>query len=191
MRLFLAITIPETVKLALAKFQEHLQSPFLIGNWVGHEQFHVTLKFLGRVSEPQRESLHTVMESYAEQQAPFEIHIDELSVFPNLVVPQMLWLGAHSPKLVRIGNELESLLFPLGFPKEKRDFQGHVTLARLKRGRIKPIWLEERLTYFVPQSFPVKKITLYESETTPKGPEYHAVEHFRFQRVEKKGVAMP
>ncbi|MFC1595974.1 RNA 2',3'-cyclic phosphodiesterase [Candidatus Margulisiibacteriota bacterium] len=180
MRLFLAITLTEDIKKKITIFQDLLRSPFLTANWVHHDNFHITMKFLGNVSGNVLVRLEEELQRFALQQEPFKLSVSEIGVFPNLVVPRVLWAGTRSEKLAELADGLDSILAPLGFEEKKRDFVGHITLARIKRGRIKTSWLEERTTHFFLPELRVKKITLYQSTLTPQGPVYKVVKHFRF-----------
>ncbi|MFC1478141.1 RNA 2',3'-cyclic phosphodiesterase [Candidatus Margulisiibacteriota bacterium] len=183
MRLFIAITLPEKVKLQIAGFQKDLRSPFLIGNWVPHDNFHITLKFLGNVRDEELQNrIETSLQNLALSRQPFKLTLSDVGVFPNLAAPRVLWVGTQSDQLSGLSYELDSAMEPFGYKPEKNDFVGHVTLARLKRGRIKPSWLEEKAAHFKPQEISVKKITLYQSTLTEKGPIYKVVKHFRFDR---------
>ena len=183
MRYFIAITIPETTKQEIAKFQSKLHTPFLTGNWVHHNNYHITLKFLGNIkSDYQLNQIEEILSKLTSSVKPFSLTISNTGVFPNLDYPRTIWLSTDSAELTAVAHSLETQLTPLGLDLEKKDFVGHITLARIKRGKIKPAWLEERTTHFKPLTVPVKKISLYSSVLTEKGPVYSIVKHFRFNR---------
>jgi len=180
MRLFVAITIPEATKLKIAKLQKELHSPFLIGNWVRHENFHITLKFLCSVPETALPQLEEILEEFTRALQTFSVNLSEIEIVPTLADPKTIWLSGASEQLTRLAKALETALDPLAFSPDRESFVGHVTLARLKRGRIKPDWLEVKVAQFKPQEVTVKKITLYQSFSKPTGPEYKVIKHFRF-----------
>ncbi|MFA5928832.1 MAG: RNA 2',3'-cyclic phosphodiesterase, partial [Candidatus Margulisiibacteriota bacterium] len=150
--------------------------------WVPPDNFHITLKFLGAVKEDTLADLQNVLQALSVKFKPFELLLSEVGVFPDLSAPQVLWVGTRSAELEALAKEIDSALEPLGFQLEKRSFVGHVTLARLKRGRIKQSWFDEKMTSFVPQNIAVKKITLYQSTLVDKSPVYKVLKHFRFDR---------
>lgn len=180
MRLFVAITLPEPTKLHIAKLQRELHSPFLVGNWVRHENFHITLKFLGNVADASLESLEKLLNSFVEPRKTFSVSLSEVQVVPFLSAPEMIWLSCQSNSLTLLAYDLDQALQSLGFSPAKEQFVGHVTLARLKRGKVKPQWLEARVAQFKALDVEVKKITLYQSCLKDSGPEYKVIKHFRF-----------
>ncbi|MFH1428498.1 MAG: RNA 2',3'-cyclic phosphodiesterase [Candidatus Margulisiibacteriota bacterium] len=183
MRFFIAITLPEKVKLHIARFQKELRSPFLIGNWVRHDNFHITLKFLGNISDEEiLNRIESNLHDLALTLQPFNLTLSEIGVFPNLSAPGVIWVGTRSVLLTDLSHQLDKEMEPFGFKQEKHDFVGHVTLARLKRGKIKPSWFEEKAAHFKTLEISVKKITLYQSTLTDKDPVYKVVKHFRFDR---------
>jgi 2'-5' RNA ligase len=78
------------------------------------------------------------------------------------------------PLLLDLQRRLDSQLQGLGFPKEKRPFQGHLTLARAK-GRLEDRRLKEALEglgAFRTASFAVESVVLFQSTLRPQGAIY-------------------
>ncbi|MFX0087387.1 MAG: RNA 2',3'-cyclic phosphodiesterase [Candidatus Hodarchaeota archaeon] len=99
---------------------------------VKSSQLHLTLKFLGEISEKQ---LVSVQDSIKEIKFPsFEIALEKFGVFPNINRIRVIWVGISdgNEKLKELAHLIEESLQPLGFFKEKRPFSPHLTLARVK-----------------------------------------------------------
>lgn len=126
-RCFIAVNLSEGIKRELEKLQKNFEDLPL--KFVKPESMHITLKFLGEVEEPR---LRRLMEKMDEIRAKsFTIRVSDLGVFPNERVPRVLWAGA-SGDFGEVHQEVERVTSELGFPKEKRAFHPHVTIARIK-----------------------------------------------------------
>jgi 2'-5' RNA ligase len=97
-------------------------------------------------------------------------------------MPRILWLGAKSKELVQLQEKLQNSIKPMLSQERLKPYHPHITLARLKYGQIKQRWLDSRTADFIAITLIIKKITLYNSKLTRKGPVYHAYQHFRFNR---------
>jgi 2'-5' RNA ligase len=136
-RSFIAIELPEEVKSGLHRLQAELKLPqHTFVKWVAPEGIHVTLKFLGNISQEKVAEVTKVMEQASQGSIPFQLEISEVGAFPNLRQPRVLWLGIRGEidKLVAWQQRIDSGLVPLGFAKETRPFTPHLTLARLREG---------------------------------------------------------
>ncbi|MEW6679899.1 MAG: 2'-5' RNA ligase family protein, partial [bacterium] len=88
------------------------------------------------------------------------------------------WSEKGFDSLSLIANSLEDSLFKIGFPKEKRPFSAHLTLARIKspqKTNLLSPYLSKR---FIIDEMSVKEIMLIESKLTPKGPIYTELQVF-------------
>ncbi|MFC1985114.1 RNA 2',3'-cyclic phosphodiesterase [Chloroflexota bacterium] len=134
-RSFIAIELPEKLKLALGRLEVQLKSgmqPWV--KWVDTDSIHLTLKFLGNVSTDKLGEIARVMEEAAQGIPPFHLEAKSLGVFPNLKRVQVVWVGISGEveELGRLQQRIESSLAHLGFAPESRLFKPHLTLARLR-----------------------------------------------------------
>lgn len=136
-RAFVAVELPDAVKDVLWELQEKLQSysATRIARWVDPWEAHVTLKFLGEVPIPKLPAIVDALDGVAERREPFTMRLAHLGAFPNVYRPTVLWVGVEegSEALVALAASVEAALRPLGFKPERREFQPHVTLARVRR----------------------------------------------------------
>jgi 2'-5' RNA ligase len=66
---------------------------------------------------------------------PFDLPLGGFGAFPSLRQPQVLWLRAEAtPELRCLKQDLEWDFAPLGFERETRAFQPHLTLGRSSPG---------------------------------------------------------
>jgi len=134
-RSFIAIELPDELKLGLAQLQDRLKSgkqPWL--KWVDPYGIHLTLKFLGNIDVDKIGAITKAIEAAAQGISPFHLEVKDLGVFPNLRRVQVVWVGVSGEldKLAQLQQRIESNLTPLGFTTEARPFTPHLTLARLR-----------------------------------------------------------
>ena len=89
MRLFIGIELPENVREGLAEIQRELRSAAPSARWVATESTHLTLKFLGEITEQRAEEVHQAMTGTTWK--PFQIAVKGIGFFP----------GARSPRASR------------------------------------------------------------------------------------------
>jgi 2'-5' RNA ligase len=134
MRLFVALNLPEDVRDALHQATAPLRAAGFPVRWVEATSFHVTLKFLGWVAPERLAAIRDAMASAAANSRPFELQVGGIGAFPSLRRPRVLWLGVDaSPPLRGLKQDLEWAFAPLGFERELRAFQPHITLGRTVR----------------------------------------------------------
>ncbi|MFC2007625.1 RNA 2',3'-cyclic phosphodiesterase [Chloroflexota bacterium] len=182
-RSFIAIELPDEIKLALVRLQDRLKSgkEYPV-KWVDPYSIHLTLKFLGNVSMDSVGQIANAMKKAAGGVSPFQLEIKGLGVFPNLSRVQVAWVGlsGNIGQLDQLQQSLESDLASLGFAPESRPFKPHLTLARL-RDRALP---DERNSFGqlitstgfeVGHGFNVDSINLMKSQLTRQGAVYSLI----------------
>ena len=166
MRSFLAIPIPGEVQTPLVVEAAHF--PRL--RPVRAEQVHLTLCFLGDV--PHR-TLRAVMDAVgpiAAAQEPFDIAVEGLGCFPNSKKALVLWAGLTEGELQAgaLVRGIADALAGLGFEREQRRWQGHVTLGRFRKPtRVAAKSLRAEASF---GNFRASEVILYTSKLRPDGP---------------------
>lgn len=138
------------------------------------ENIHVTLKFLGEIPETQ---VQMVKEKIREIKfTPIILEVEETGVFPNLRRPRVIWAGIKGEieQLRKVFNELEEKLESIGFKKERRRFQPHITIARVRSGRDRENLVREliQLQNTKYGEITVNHVSFMKSELTRRGPIY-------------------
>ena len=138
------------------------------------QNIHVTLKFLGDISLTHVDSIHNIMKSIPIK--TFDIELRGLGVFPSFSKINIVWIGVTRGRdeLAKVAESLEGGLKALGFPKEERDFNCHLTIMRLKSSRNKEALVSE-VEKFSDFEFGVVKansLRLKKSVLTSQGPTY-------------------
>lgn len=124
MRAFIAIDIPEEIKSEIARIQKNL--PEFSGKKTELENLHLTLKFLGEISEEQADKVRKKLSEIKFKK--FEAEISELGVFNENFV-RIVWIKLEGCENIQeeVDRKLEGL-----FPRERR-FMSHLTIARIKK----------------------------------------------------------
>lgn len=144
--------------------------------WVNESGMHLTLKFLGEISEKQKESITQAMDRTVVNFEPFLLTLTGTGYFPaNRRQPRILWCGIEAGDVLKsLHSTFELELEKRGFPRENRDFHPHITLGRVKV----PQGLESIVRAFEDSSnssfgsLTVDRLTLVKSTLRPTGAEY-------------------
>ena len=134
-RAFLAIELPAPVRAALAEVCECLRQARLEGvRAVNPENVHITLKFLGDVEGGKVGRVVEAAAAVVEQCVPFTVVTGDVRAFPDNRAPRIVWVGIGSAAgaLADLHAQLDEALDPLGFPRERRGFTPHLTVARIR-----------------------------------------------------------
>jgi len=193
MRTFIAIKLPLNIKNTLAKIQNELGSTLSKINWVNLINLHLSLKFLGDISAQQLAGIQKMIAQIAKTSEPFEIKLETLGVFSEYRQVRIIWIGTNQPplKLKELVDRLEKKSHELKIPKEKRPFQTHITLGRIKHplpaanlekslDRLKNVITEMNL------KFACRGITLFLSTLEPNGPTYTVLKEAAFEGFIRK-----
>jgi len=139
----------------------------------------LTLKFLGNIPFRQVAEVTKAIEEAAQGVAPFHLEISGLGAFPNLKQPRVLWvgIGGEIDTLLRLQQNIDSVLASLGFAKEERPFMPHLTLARIRQGASpmeRKNFGELAMSVSFEASYPIdaKAVSLMRSQLTPDGAIY-------------------
>lgn len=131
---------------------------------------HITLKFLGEVDPSMIEPIIDALR--AVRADPFELTVG-CAVCNPPQRPRVVWCDVtDNGESAALAREIDDLLAPLGFPREKRPFRPHVTLARVKEHH-PSLSSQVACTPREPLGrFRVESIKLKKSTLTPRGSIY-------------------
>jgi len=181
-RTFIAINLNSEIKEHLASLQTNLNIPESKMKWVEKNNLHLTMKFLGYISLEQTKLIKSELKEIASRYSPFIIRLSSnIGVFPVYKMPRIIWVGIKEGigELKELYNSIENNLSNKGFPRENKDFSGHITIGRVKFivDKINFIQILKRIT-INNLSKEVNSIALMESKLTPNGPIYNVAAKF-------------
>ena len=183
-RTFLAIELPEEIKVQIGNIQNRLKATVKGVRWTRPEGIHLTLKFFGNVSENDIANISRIVERNTVDVRPLTLNVPTVGAFPNFKRPRVLWLGISGSveRLSDLQKEIENDLESTGFQRENRAFRAHLTLGRVKspkdvKGLSEIIKSEES---YDAGSFKAYGLTLFKSDLTPQGAIYTKLAYFPF-----------
>ena len=132
-RTFIALELSEALKTGILNLTEELERRGVRASWPQAQTLHLTLKFLGDVEEALIPDVVKAVERAAFEVSPFALDSGSIGVFPSRGRPRIVWIGVQPvDELYELQGAIEKQLSVLGFPREKRPFTPHITIARLR-----------------------------------------------------------
>jgi RNA 2',3'-cyclic 3'-phosphodiesterase len=127
-RLFVSIELPPSVTQSLSELDPHLRGV----RWLAPEQMHLTLSFLGGVSEDVEEKLKKNL--IAIEWKAFFLPLTGFGAFPGKGRPNVIWIGVGSghPHLFQLHKRVQEAALAAGLEPDLRSFHPHVTVARCR-----------------------------------------------------------
>jgi 2'-5' RNA ligase len=133
-RTFIALELDEALRRHLRETIRQVAAELPRFSWVNPSGIHLTLAFLGELSDEQLLQTSQAAEVAAQHVAPFDYRLSHLGIFGSPRQPRVLWVGIEetSGRLQNVHRALNKELEQRGFEVEKRAFSPHLTLARIK-----------------------------------------------------------
>ena len=186
-RTFVAVELDDSVKAHIAAAIDRLRGKQIDNlRLVRPEGVHLTLKFLGDIDADRVPAVAQAMSQVAARHALFALTLGAPGVFPNANRARVLWIGVDGDleplKLLQAG--VEDALTAIDFPPEKRGFNPHLTIGRMRhrasrsdRNRAADALSSLRL----PENQPiaVNAISLMKSALLPDGAIYERIAYAR------------
>lgn len=175
MRSFIAIEMKAE---AVKRVQDQLRMANADVKFVEPENLHLTLKFLGELSEDKIDDIPRMMKDSFKGIEGFEVDLKGVGVFPNPQYIRVIWVGiVKNPEtLIKMHERLDENISRLGFKREGR-FKPHLTIGRVKSARNKDKLADiiEKMKDEEIANIVVDKVLLKKSVLTPKGPIYSTI----------------
>ncbi|HNV23534.1 MAG TPA: RNA 2',3'-cyclic phosphodiesterase [Candidatus Omnitrophota bacterium] len=183
-RCFIALSLsPENQKF-IGQIEKNLQKMDCSVRWIDPQNTHLTLKFLGNVLRDKIPEITAVLKKIIQNHSSFSTQISHIGVFPNNQHPQIIWLGLkdEEEKIKKLALDMENAFKTLGFDKESRPFQSHITIGRVKSEKNIQKLIKKISSY----SFPVSiqefhSIILYQSTLTSSGATHDKINEIFFK----------
>ena len=178
-RLFTGIPLSAELRQRLAEAEKELGQVSANTSWVGAEKLHITMRFLGEVSEVLVPQIEEAINRTTQTHRSFPLEVRGLGAFPNSKRARVLWAGLSTGKTEAqaLFNTLEKELEKVGFARETRPFSGHITLGRVRYPKHN-VELERKLAESADIIFggePAERLVLFKSTLQPRGSIYHEV----------------
>lgn len=178
-RTFVAIDLESGIRQRVARAIEKLRPIAPMVKWVEPTTLHLTLKFLGDVSDRDLYSVCKRAANLAAEHRPFQLVCRELGAFPKPQRPRVIWIGVEevTGELVSLQHQLEKAMGELGFVQELRPYQPHITIGRIPQRGYRPVDFEALQSALKPSDLEfgtsnADEVVVYRSDLGPRGPEY-------------------
>lgn len=176
-RTFIAVEVPAVLQQKAAGVVRTLSSVSAAIKWVEPHNIHVTVKFLGDVEDAETYQVcRAAAEAVADLPA-FRVRCCGVGAFPSPQRPRTVWLGIDDPAggFQELFRRLERAMSGMGYPREIRRFQPHLTIGRLRHGQRQvgdlPAHLARQADLELGE-IDVDEVVVFASELTPEGPVY-------------------
>jgi 2'-5' RNA ligase len=177
MRAFICVELSEEAREELLKIIKEIEKSNLINaKFVEKENLHLTLKFLGEIDEGEVEGVKEKLKEIKLRK--FKVKLGKAGFFsPHFV--KISFIELEGKEIFELQKQVEEVLSDL-FAKERREWQSHVTLARVKSVRDR-----EKFKEFIEKrdikeiEFEVKSFKLKKSILTGEKPVYSDLAEFK------------
>lgn len=164
-RLFIAIDLGHERSKSLAQ----LRNDSLDARWVPIHQYHLTLRFIGDADDEAGERLMNNLEQVTVPE--FKVQGAGMDVFPSRRQPRVLVarIDRH-PILMQLHEAIDDVVLRVPFLKDRKPFNPHVTIARLKNVRPKVVreYMKQHAGFRL-NPFVVDRFHLFRSDLRPGG----------------------
>ncbi len=183
---FIAINISEELKSQLKKYQDYW--PEITAKWVSQENLHLTIAFLGQLSEKRIDDIKKIIKGVKDEIEPFDLTIEKISYSPPNSY-KFIWANLkNSKKIIELKKILEKEIAKTkinNIQMEEDEFLPHITLAKIDQMKFKQTDSEEvpEVNEDLDIKIQVNSIELMESTLKKTGLEYKIIETFKLKKI--------
>lgn len=178
-RTFIAVDIPQEIKMKLDKLISTLRPFGPDIKWVKAANLHITLRFLGDISKDSIAGLAQEIDANVKSFGKFQLALSGLGAFPNLRRPKVIWVGsgAGADRLMALALLVEKSCIDGGFGEGDKPFSSHLTIGRVKFPKaLNQLIAKIESTKFELAPFDVDEVIVFRSDLSPAGPKYTRLE---------------
>lgn len=182
MRVFIALEMPGDLRDRLGLGLAQLAREIRDVRWVAVQNLHLTLKFLGEVTQTQLIDLDRLFMTTAGNSAPFVLTPERVGFFCSGGEPTVIWLGLMEQRQLsalaaQVALDAQRLLPEV----DRQPFRPHITLGRVKQPYRGPSLAiaTQRIGALALPDWPVAAMSIIKSELTPRGPTYTTLSQYR------------
>jgi 2'-5' RNA ligase len=178
LRAFIGIRLPDELADGYVALQRALASLGRV-KWVERRNLHLTLKFLGTVERTDVPLLSRQLARVAADGVPATLMASRVTAFPDECAARVVVVELTDPtgSVLRLQRAIERELAALGVAADERPFRTHLTLGRVKHGKVDA---RAVLAGVLPPAgeWVVRAFELIESRLGADGPTYSCLKAF-------------
>jgi len=185
-RAFIAINFNSKIQRSVKNIQDQLKKTGCNAKWVGPENIHMTLKFLGDVDSKKIDGIKQAIVNLFKNIKPFTVELTQLGFFPNINRPRTLWVGLKDDgqQLNKMAVLIKKALVKIGFREDQRSFSPHITIGRIRSSENIKVLPRSILEYRIPEGLTqtTSNVILYKSTLTSEGPVYEPLYQIKLKK---------
>lgn len=182
-RAFVALEIPDSVKMEIRRAQEMIRAEMPRARWVRIANQHLTLKFLGEAARSKLDGFAADLTPALAGLGVVRVALDGAGFFPSPQRPRVAWLGGVAAGIAPVVEAVEEVGEDHGFLRDRRPWSLHLTQARLDRP-----WPPDSVADFLEWGrdlklgeFAAGEVVLFSSRLQPGGAVYTALERISLE----------
>ena len=175
----MAVTLPTSIVESLDALWANLSDFAHVLHYTNKSAFHITLAFLGNVSEDDEEVMSAALKSACSGFGHLSLAVGQGGSFPEDEAARLLWLRVEGQvnRLRDLQQLVEATLTTQSVDLGTRPFSPHVSIARVSRtativDRRRLTQLASKLDGYDAGLFDIDKIVVLASNLSPKGTLY-------------------
>ena len=182
-RLFVSLNLPDNAIERIVCIRDKI-----CGNenlkWELKDKLHLTIKFIGDVSNEMVEEISDEL-IFVTQYPEIKCSFNKFGFFYRDDKPFILWAGLKIDDLLSsLIKDLNQKLGKFSIPTEKRNFNPHITLLRIKNDPGINFVNNFKNFTFEPVLFKANSVTLYKSILHIEGSKYHEIKKYKLIELE-------
>lgn len=140
MRVFISLNLNEETRVILKEFQKSIKEELGFSEsgkvkWESPDKFHITMFFIGEISDNKVEELRDEFKNIHEERiGAISLKLGKLNAFPNMYKPRVLYTEVieKDGKLYKLNDSINRIMKRNGY-EESGKFHPHITLGRVRR----------------------------------------------------------
>ena len=186
MRCFVAVPLTDEIRNKIQCFSDLLGKPKGITK-VPAKNLHITLDFLGDISEKEVTRFCRNLDEVASKASPFSVEVCGVGTFSSRGAPKVLWVGLKNPGLL---CDLAAKVKAAVDSCDQKKFSPHLTVGRVKycnssqESFMKAFLVKEKERF---GEMKVDRFFLMKSDLSGKTPVYSVIKEFNLRKVEVNG----
>jgi len=173
--IFIAIPVEKELQAYIYQIISNLYSHYSSLRWINHENYHVTLHYLGSVKKKQLTLLVERIKPIIEAYSSFSLKLETATPFPSQHKPHSLVVSVKLSFLLNsLYETFKKEIEECGIDLPPHTYNPHITLAQLKKNG----WIGNTKRLPHPFKIPVQSIDILQSLTEEEPSQFRKLASF-------------